>query len=332
MLPLKRRTQFTPPPTALEAQLVPVISTMAGSLAVLAPTIATEPLMPPFGLMVFLGWRLLRGNIWPLWMGLPLGLWDDLFSGQPIGTAMCGWTAIMLVLDNLDRRTPFRDHRQDWVLAGLLMGGYLLFALVIARITGGIHRRWPSCRKSCSPPCCFRWLHGCARRSTAGGVRARRASMKLDRLLGKRSLSEAQVQMSFTRRGFVLGAAQVGLCGVLAGRMAWISVVDNEKYKLLAESNRVNLSLIPPRRGWIIDRNGKPLALNRTIFRVDIIPDRMIDREATLDELQQILGFDADERQRISDDIKEGSGFQPVQVAENLSWEHYAALSCARPS
>ncbi len=151
--------------------------------------------------------------------------------------------------------------------------------------------------------------------------------MKLDRLLGKRSLSEAQVQMSFTRRGFVLGAAQVGLCGVLAGRMAWISVVENEKYKLLAESNRVNLSLIPPRRGWIIDRNGKPLALNRTIFRVDIIPDRMIDREATLDELQQILGFDADERQRISDDIKEGTGFQPVQVAENLSWEHYAALS-----
>ena len=151
--------------------------------------------------------------------------------------------------------------------------------------------------------------------------------MKLDRLLGKRSLSEAQVQMSFTRRGFVLGAAQIGLCGVLAGRMAWISVVNNEKYKLLAESNRVNLSLIPPRRGWIIDRNGKPLALNRTIFRVDIIPDRMIDREATLDELQQILGFDADERQRISDDIKAGTGFQPVQVAENLSWEHYAALS-----
>ncbi len=151
--------------------------------------------------------------------------------------------------------------------------------------------------------------------------------MKLDRLLGKRSLSEAQVQMSFTRRGFVLGAAQVGLCGVLAGRMAWISIAENDKYKLLAESNRVNLSLIPPRRGWIVDRHGKPLALNRTIFRVDIIPDRLLDKDATLDELQQILGFDADERQRISDDIKAAAGFQPVQVAENLDWEHYAALS-----
>ena len=113
MLPLKRRTSFTPPPTALERQLVPVVSTMIGSLTVLFPIVATEPLMPPFGLMIFLGWRLLRGDIWPLWMGLPLGLWDDLFSGQPLGTAMCGWTAIMLILDNLDRRTPFRDYRQD---------------------------------------------------------------------------------------------------------------------------------------------------------------------------------------------------------------------------
>jgi len=137
MLPLKRRTRFTPPPTALEAQLVPVISTMVGSLAVLAPNIASEPLLPPFGLMVFLGWRLLRGDIWPLWIGLPLGLWDDLFSGQPIGTAMSGWTAILLILDVLDRRAPFRDHRQDWILAAAMITGYLFFALAIAWLTGG---------------------------------------------------------------------------------------------------------------------------------------------------------------------------------------------------
>lgn len=151
--------------------------------------------------------------------------------------------------------------------------------------------------------------------------------MKLDRLLGKRSLSEAQVHMSFTRRGFVLGAAQIGLCGVLAARMAWLSIIENDKYKLLAESNRVNLSLIPPRRGWIIDRKGKPLALNRTVFRVDIIPDRLQDKEATLDALVKLLDLPPEERQRIADDIEASSGFQPVQVAENLDWERYAALS-----
>jgi rod shape-determining protein MreD len=80
---------------------------------------------------------LLRGDIWPLWMGLPLGLWDDLFSGQPIGSAMSGWTAILLVLDFLDRRTPFRDHRQDWILASMMIASYLCFALTIAWLTGG---------------------------------------------------------------------------------------------------------------------------------------------------------------------------------------------------
>lgn len=150
---------------------------------------------------------------------------------------------------------------------------------------------------------------------------------KLDRLLGKRSLSEAQVQMSFTRRGFVLGAAQIGISGLLVGRMAWLSIAENERYKLLSESNRVNLSLIPPRRGWIVDRAGKPLALNKTVFRVDIIPDRLKNEEQTLDTLVNILGLTADERQRITDDLEAAAGFQPVQVAENLDWERYAALS-----
>lgn len=151
--------------------------------------------------------------------------------------------------------------------------------------------------------------------------------LKLDRLLGKRGLSEAQVQLSFSRRGFVLGAAQMGLCGLLIGRMAWLSIAENERYNLLAESNRVNLSLIPPRRGWIIDRYGKPLALNRTVFRADIIPDRLKDKDGVLDALVQLLGLTDEERQRIAEEIESAAGFQPVQVAENLDWERYAALS-----
>ena len=136
MLPT-RRSSFSPPPTALERQLIPVLSTMAASLVPLVPLVLSQPLLPPFGLMVFLGWRLLRGNIWPLWMGLPLGFWDDLFSGQPLGSAMCGWTIIMLVLDAVDRRMAWRSHLEDWGLAALAIAGHLALALAIVRITGG---------------------------------------------------------------------------------------------------------------------------------------------------------------------------------------------------
>ncbi|MES2291639.1 MAG: rod shape-determining protein MreD [Pseudomonadota bacterium] len=137
MLPLKRRTSFSPPPTALERQLVPIGSTMVASMAPLAPFVLTEPLLPPFGLMVFLAWRLLRNDIWPLWMGIPLGLWDDFFSGQPIGTGMAGWTAAMLALDFVERRLPWRSHVEDWGIAVVTIAAYLFFALLVAGATGG---------------------------------------------------------------------------------------------------------------------------------------------------------------------------------------------------
>ncbi|WP_293883830.1 penicillin-binding protein 2 [Sphingomonas sp.] len=155
--------------------------------------------------------------------------------------------------------------------------------------------------------------------------------MRFDWILGKRSVSEAQAQFSFTRRSFVLGGAQVGVGVLLAARMTYLSVFENERYALLAESNRVNLSLIPPRRGWIVDRAGKPLALNRTVFRVDIIPDRLVDQDKTLDTLTNLLGLTSDDRDRIERDIDRASGFQPVQVAEHLDWEKYAALSIRAP-
>ena len=156
--------------------------------------------------------------------------------------------------------------------------------------------------------------------------------MKWPRLIfDKKSVSEAQAQFAFSRRSFVLGGAQLSIGALLATRMAYLSIFENERYTLQAESNRVSLSLIPPRRGWIVDRYGKPLALNRTVFRVDIVPDRVKDVPETLDALTTVLKLTPDERDRIERDIAKSAGFQPVQVAENLDWERYAAVSIRAP-
>lgn len=147
----------------------------------------------------------------------------------------------------------------------------------------------------------------------------------------RRIVTEAQQAFSFTRRAMVLGGIQLGIGTLLAGRMAWIAIAQNEKYRLLAESNRVNLTLVPPRRGWIVDRAGKPLALNRTAFRVDLIPDRVIDREAVLAQLQKILNLPPGEIDRVRADLGKAFGFQPVAVVENLDWERFAAISLRAP-
>ena len=72
-------------------------------------------------------------------------------------------------------------------------------------------------------------------------------------------LSSNALKELFERRTFVVGAMQGGVGVLLAARMGYIAVAENEKYEMEAESNRVNLVLIPPRRGWIIDRYGKPI-------------------------------------------------------------------------
>ncbi|MGN7999645.1 penicillin-binding protein 2 [Sphingomonas sp. 22176] len=144
-------------------------------------------------------------------------------------------------------------------------------------------------------------------------------------------ITEAAQTYSFSRRAVVLGAAQGGVGMVLAGRMAWLSVVENEQYKLKAESNRVNNTLIPPRRGWLLDRSGKPLASNRTDFRVDLIPDRIVDKDKLLAELTRLLNLAPEDLARIETDLKRAGGFRPVQVAENLDWDRFAAVLVRQP-
>ncbi|MDH7970938.1 penicillin-binding protein 2 [Sphingomonas sp. AR_OL41] len=146
-------------------------------------------------------------------------------------------------------------------------------------------------------------------------------------------VTESAQNYSFSRRAILLGAGQAAVGVVLVGRMAWIAVAENQRYSLLSESNRVNMTLVPPRRGWIIDRKGVAIANNRTDFRVDIIPDRL-DKEAherVLALLQQILGLPVEQVDRIRTDLKHAAGFQPVQVAENLDWERFAAVSVRMP-
>ncbi len=148
---------------------------------------------------------------------------------------------------------------------------------------------------------------------------------------GAEHVSSGTLKNSFDRRSVMIGAVQGGIGLLLAARMAWIGVAQNEKYKLEAESNRVNLTLIPPRRGWVLDRDGAPLASNRADFRVDLIPDRLVDADRTVDELGKLLRLTAVDVRDLKDKLETAHGFQPVEVASGLDWERFAAVSVRLP-
>ena len=146
-----------------------------------------------------------------------------------------------------------------------------------------------------------------------------------------RMVTEATQSYSFSRRALVLGGGQALIGVALAGRMTWLAVAENQRYSLMSESNRVNMTPVPPRRGWIVDRHGAPIANNRTDFRVDIIPDRLENKDRVLTLLRDILRLAPEEMARIVTDLTRAAGFQPVPVVENLDWERFAAVSVRLP-
>lgn len=124
-------------PSSFRRAAVPIGLTMLGSLTVLLPFITSAPLMPPMGLIIFLGWRALHRHIWPVWIGLPLGAWDDMFSGAVLGSAMLLWTLILIGYELIDRRMIWRDFGEEWALASLIIIVTLVSSLLIATFTGG---------------------------------------------------------------------------------------------------------------------------------------------------------------------------------------------------
>jgi len=148
---------------------------------------------------------------------------------------------------------------------------------------------------------------------------------------GAKRFTSVHQSMTFSRRMMLVGGAQAALGGLLLGRLGWLSVAQNQHYQLLAESNRVSLIVVPPRRGWLIDRYGKPIAINRSDFRVDLIPQQLENPEATLKTLAKLLELDIEQVDRIVEELKSARGFQPVQVAQNVPYEKYAAVTVRLP-
>ncbi len=73
--------------------------------------------------MILIAWRIQRPGLLPMWIGLPLGAFDDLFSGQPFGCAILLWSLALLALEAIETRFPGAGSGKDWVTAsGLLVG------------------------------------------------------------------------------------------------------------------------------------------------------------------------------------------------------------------
>ena len=109
--------------------------------------------------------------------------------------------------------------------------------------------------------------------------------------------------------------------------------MQNERYRLLAEENRINIRLIPPARGLIFDRDGRaarrqPAELpHRHGARAGRRPRRRCwpGSPTIIDAAAGRAGAGAEARWRAR------SAFVPVVVAEHLTWDDVVAGLGERP-
>ncbi len=142
---------------------------------------------------------------------------------------------------------------------------------------------------------------------------------------------DAERQKTFTRRAALLGVGKLSLFGALIGRMYYLQVVEADQYRMLAEENRINVRLLPPPRGRILDRFGTELARNRPNFRVLLDPDEAEDIELTVRRLSRLLSLNDGALTRIEREVGRRRPFLTLTLVENLSWNEFAKVNVNLP-
>lgn len=137
--------------------------------------------------------------------------------------------------------------------------------------------------------------------------------------------------LSVSRRAALLGAGKILVLGLVGARLYQLQVVESEKYRTLAKENRIDLHLVPPSRGLILDRHGRPLARNREVYRINLLTHPASGVAGRLDRLSRVIPVDDETRRRIMEKIAGRPGPASVTVRESLDWQDVARVEVNAP-
>ncbi|MDE2229490.1 MAG: penicillin-binding protein 2 [Alphaproteobacteria bacterium] len=129
-----------------------------------------------------------------------------------------------------------------------------------------------------------------------------------------------------TRRALVLAGGKAALLAALAGRLYYLQVVQAPKFAMLADENRINIRVLAPPRGHIVDRFGVPLAVNRPTYRAVVIPEQAGNIDATFDAVARLVPLTEADRRRVLRDMHNRHSFVPIALREDMNWNEMARI------
>ncbi|MBC6439197.1 MAG: penicillin-binding protein 2 [Rhodospirillales bacterium] len=135
----------------------------------------------------------------------------------------------------------------------------------------------------------------------------------------------------FTRRALMLAGGQLVLVSGLAANLYYLQVVKAPEYQIQSDDNRINLRLLPPLRGLIVDRFGQGLAINRQTYQLVLVSEQTDSVEDTLERIGQLIDLDDHEIRWVLKETAQRSAFVPVTVREDISWSEVAKIEVNLP-
>ena len=136
----------------------------------------------------------------------------------------------------------------------------------------------------------------------------------------------------FGRRSFLIGTSQLILVGLLIRQIRQIQLKESEKYRLLAEENRIDIEILPPLRGVIFDKKGTILAKNKENYRIKILRDKNINLPNVMENLSKLINISEERKIEIIKKLEKKRSNSSIIIAENLSWIEFKQVLVNLPS
>lgn len=142
----------------------------------------------------------------------------------------------------------------------------------------------------------------------------------------------AELSRRITRRGLIMGGAQLALIGVLGLRMRYMQVDQADQFRVLAEENRISIRLIAPARGQIFDRNGRVIAENQPSYRIIMVREDAGDIDLVMQRLATLIDLSEADQARALTEMRESRGDTQVTVADRVSWDDISKVAINAPA
>ena len=136
----------------------------------------------------------------------------------------------------------------------------------------------------------------------------------------------------YGRRSFLIGTSQLILVGLLIRQIRQIQLNESEKYRLLAEENRIDIEILPPLRGVIFDKKGTILAKNKENYRIKILRDKNINLPNVMENLSKLINISEERKIEIIKKLEKKRSNSSIIIAENLSWIEFKQVLVNLPS